>query len=427
MNGDNIQIVESGLTVLADYEASKVAPDGMGVGGASHIAWLAPPHFYTSGWIIVLYLGAHRAVMQPLIFVLCASFAGTECSGTWSSIGGCKSRGPFFTGTGPVLAIHGEQMEGYEYLVPVAADLNADCVSSACSTFLIIGSVVPVERVAPLHCYKRGRAITLYIGVHTAMTYLLTSLLGAQFAGGRSEPLSLSASSSGGNDDSVVGYTEHDSDQGMGQKSAIGRVKADHMNDEQPDKARRHQRADTEDQGGIRAVHLQASGLGRMLGPLEADILDTVWLTTTQEVATAATAAATGDETAAPAWTTIGAVSRQLGPATNYRTVQTVMNRLVDKGLLLRREQARAYEYRAVLSRDALVARVTRDVVQGLVQDFGAVAMAQLVETIHEMSPEHRALLEHLAAGGAGESSPPDSAQAGSEQEHRGAEKRQNG
>ena len=208
------------------------------------------------------------------------------------------------------------------------------------------------------------------------------------------------------------------------QQSVLREVKADRMNDEQPEKARRHRKADTEDQRGIRAIQLQESGLRRMLGSLEADILDAVWLTTTHAEATAVEPAA---EPAAPAWTTIGAVSRQLGPATNYKTVQTVMNRLVEKGLLLRREHARAYAYRAALSRDALVSRVTRDVVQGLVQDFGSVAMAQLVETIHEMSPEHRALLEQLATGGAREPAAPDSAQPGSEQEQRGEVKRHDG
>jgi hypothetical protein len=90
VNGEDVQVFEYALTPLAGYEASKVAPDGMGVGNAVHIAWLAPPHFYAAGRIIVIYLGEDRAVMHLLGSVLGPPFAGTDCAGTWSSIGGCQ-------------------------------------------------------------------------------------------------------------------------------------------------------------------------------------------------------------------------------------------------------------------------------------------------------------------------------------------------
>ena len=93
------------------------------------------------------------------------------------------SPGTFFTGTGHVLAINGEQVEVYEYPLPLAADLDASRVSSDCSTFRSVGGAVMVEWIAPPHCYKRGRVIALYIGTTAAMTHLLTSVLGAQFAG----------------------------------------------------------------------------------------------------------------------------------------------------------------------------------------------------------------------------------------------------
>ena len=91
VNGDDVQVFEYALTPLAGYEASKVAPDGMAVGKAIHIAWLAPPHFYAAGRIIVIYLGVDRAMMHLLGSVLGPPFAGTDCTGTWSSIGGCQT------------------------------------------------------------------------------------------------------------------------------------------------------------------------------------------------------------------------------------------------------------------------------------------------------------------------------------------------
>lgn len=135
----------------------------------------------------------------------------------------------------------------------------------------------------------------------------------------------------------------------------------------------------------VRTFHLDSTGLRRMLGTLEADLVEAVWHLT--PVA----------ENAERSWTTIGAVCEHLGAGYHYKTVQTVMNRLVEKQLLLRRQHGRAFEYRATITRDELVAQVTRNVVSGLVRDFGEVAIAQLVQTLHEITPDHLALLEELA------------------------------
>ncbi len=93
----------------------------------------------------------------------------------------------------------------------------------------------------------------------------------------------------------------------------------------------------------------------------------------------------------------IGAVCQQLGPGAHYKTVQTVMNRLVEKRLLLRRERGRAYEYRACMTQAQLEAGVTRSIVEGIVRDFGDVAIAQLVKTMHNLRPDQLRLLERLA------------------------------
>ncbi len=139
-------------------------------------------------------------------------------------------------------------------------------------------------------------------------------------------------------------------------------------------------------ESAVRTFHLDHTGLRRILGTLEADLLEAVWrLTPTTD-------------SAERGWTTIGAVCEHLGAGYHYKTVQTVMNRLVEKQLLQRQQHGRAFEYRATMTRDELVAQVTRNVVSGLVRDFGDVAIAQLVQTLHEITPDHLALLEELAA-----------------------------
>jgi predicted transcriptional regulator len=147
----------------------------------------------------------------------------------------------------------------------------------------------------------------------------------------------------------------------------------------------------------IHTFRLDATGLRRVLGPLEADVLEAVWQLTSQD----------SEHIDAVCWTTIGAVCETLGPHANYRTIQTIMNRLVEKQLLERRERQRAYEYRALPTRSALEAAVTRSVVESLVRDFGGVAIAQLVRAVHDVHPEQLALLERLAGAAAHETPSP--------------------
>jgi predicted transcriptional regulator len=104
-----------------------------------------------------------------------------------------------------------------------------------------------------------------------------------------------------------------------------------------------------------------------------------------------------GAEDAPEGWTTIGAVCQSLGAGHNYKTAQTVMNRLVEKRLVLRREEAPAYLYRPAITREDLIAQVTRQVIDGLMQDFGDVAVAQLAHALQHVSPRSVDLLEKLA------------------------------
>jgi len=135
----------------------------------------------------------------------------------------------------------------------------------------------------------------------------------------------------------------------------------------------------------IRAFRHGGTGLRRILGSLEAELLQAMWKLTSDSE----------DEDAG--WTTIGAVCRSLGPAYNYKTAQTVLNRMMEKRLLARRRRGRAHQYRPCMTYDQLVESVTRDVVDGLVGDFGDVAIAQLIRTIGAVSPAHLALLQEVA------------------------------
>jgi len=56
-------------------DASKINSDG---GGSNEIQvlWVAPPHFYRNGAVIILYVGSDEPLMHELEHVLGPQFAG---------------------------------------------------------------------------------------------------------------------------------------------------------------------------------------------------------------------------------------------------------------------------------------------------------------------------------------------------------------
>jgi predicted transcriptional regulator len=124
----------------------------------------------------------------------------------------------------------------------------------------------------------------------------------------------------------------------------------------------------------IRRFDLDSQGLARVLGELEARILETVW--------------ALGQPT-------IKEVTAQLGPQVHFKTVGTVMNRMVEKQLLTRRLRSREFVYAAVLDREAFVQQVASRVLSGLLSDFGSLTMARFLAGA---TPEQLAELEQLLA-----------------------------
>lgn len=91
-------------------------------------------------------------------------------------------------------------------------------------------------------------------------------------------------------------------------------------------------------------------------------------------------------------------VCRQLPAGAHYKTIMTVMNRLVEKRVLTRRRDRRAYSYAPVVSRDAFAQIVSRRVAEGLVLDFGASAVAQFVAALDDADPELFGTLRDLVA-----------------------------
>jgi predicted transcriptional regulator len=67
-----------------------------------------------------------------------------------------------------------------------------------------------------------------------------------------------------------------------------------------------------------------------------------------------------------------------------YNTVQTVLNRLVERGLLARRKVGKGFEYRARLSEAEYLSRSIAQTLAGASMDARQVALAQLIGGLKE-------------------------------------------
>jgi hypothetical protein len=75
VNGEQVQIYEYANEDDANAEAARISPDGGAVGNTM-VDWIAPPHFYQKGQIIVLYVGTSTTVINILEMTLGTQFAG---------------------------------------------------------------------------------------------------------------------------------------------------------------------------------------------------------------------------------------------------------------------------------------------------------------------------------------------------------------
>ena len=75
IKGADIQVFEFPNEAEAAVDASVISPDG-GSTGTTMITWVASPHFYRAGKIIVLYVGDDSSITALLTSLLGSQFAG---------------------------------------------------------------------------------------------------------------------------------------------------------------------------------------------------------------------------------------------------------------------------------------------------------------------------------------------------------------
>ena len=125
----------------------------------------------------------------------------------------------------------------------------------------------------------------------------------------------------------------------------------------------------------IRKFKMHESGLNRFFGPLEAKIMDKLW---------------NHDEM------TIKEVQHILekDKTKNFNTVMTVMNRLVEKGILQKRTEGRSSLYKPVQSRDEFLNVQSKEMTTELMDEFGNVVVSHMLDALEDVDDELVAKLE---------------------------------
>ncbi|PYI51863.1 BlaI/MecI/CopY family transcriptional regulator [Paenibacillus flagellatus] len=119
---------------------------------------------------------------------------------------------------------------------------------------------------------------------------------------------------------------------------------------------------------------INEKGLNRFFGPLEAKVMDIVW---------------------SASESSIRDVQTKLGSdkSVSFNTVMTVMNRLADKGFLVKRPEGRTTLYRPVQTKEQFLDGRSKELSQELVDEFGPLVVSHMVDALEEADP---ALIDKL-------------------------------
>lgn len=118
--------------------------------------------------------------------------------------------------------------------------------------------------------------------------------------------------------------------------------------------------------------------VGKVLGELESDVMEIIW------------------QSKGPISVRIVTQSLQKKRQIAYTTVMTIMGRLVEKGLLKRKESGKAYIYQPVYSKDRFLTRVSRQIIKNFIANFGDTAIAHFAEELNRLTPTKRKELKKL-------------------------------
>jgi predicted transcriptional regulator len=128
------------------------------------------------------------------------------------------------------------------------------------------------------------------------------------------------------------------------------------------------------DKMNINNFRFDQVGLNRFFGPLEAKIMDVLWK---------------GSEMS------IKEVQQQLekDKPTNFNTVMTVMNRLVDKEILEKRVEGRMSRFKPVKTKKEFIEEQSKKLTENLLDEFGGLVVNHMLDSLNDVD---QSLIERL-------------------------------
>lgn len=115
-------------------------------------------------------------------------------------------------------------------------------------------------------------------------------------------------------------------------------------------------------------------GLNRFFGPLEANIMEYLWDKGEQSIKAVQQ-------------------SLELDKPINFNTVMTVMNRLVEKGILEKRSEGRLSLFRPVQSKEEFFEEQSKKLTENLLDEFGGAVISHMLDA---MKDADQGLIEKL-------------------------------
>lgn len=115
-------------------------------------------------------------------------------------------------------------------------------------------------------------------------------------------------------------------------------------------------------------------GLNRFFGPLEANIMEYLWDKDEQSIKAVQQ-------------------SLELDKPINFNTVMTVMNRLVEKGILVKRSEGRLSLFRPVQSKEEFFEEQSKKLTENLLDEFGGAVISHMLDA---MKDADQGLIEKL-------------------------------
>ncbi len=119
-----------------------------------------------------------------------------------------------------------------------------------------------------------------------------------------------------------------------------------------------------------KTIHLSGQGFEKALGELESKIMTLIW--------------EQGSVTARSVRDDLAKQHREL----SFNAVMTIMNRLVDKGILKKNTNKKVYIYKPSVSREKFSRTIAKDIISSVVKDPALFSVAGFTELFNEMDDE---------------------------------------